>query len=143
MTPEQADHLAMHIAKVWPDEHVDPWAAQLLELDHDQAVTTLAECRRLYTGRRLHPVSFRSAYGPTWPTAEPVAAACDRCSSTGVIDVHDGIEEHCDCGHGHRRRTTTARTTDDRRYLTDAERARGLAHVAALRAQLANRSTTP
>ncbi len=144
MTPEQADALAMHIAKVWPDERPDPWALVLADLDHQHTVVTLTECRRLYTGPKLHPVSFRTAYGPTWPGTEPALATCDLCSSTGVTDIHPdtGQEQFCDCGHGqHRRRLTApADPVSSGRFLTDDERTRGLARIATLRAQLADRT---
>lgn len=142
MTPDQADNLAIHIAKVWADEHVDTWAAQLADLDHDHTIVTLTECRRLYTGRSLHPVSFRTAYGPTWPTLDPDPAPCGVCGNSGVIDLDPdtGLEHHCECGHGHRRaRLAAPPQPATTRYLTDDERTRGLAMVAGLRAQL-NRS---
>lgn len=145
MTPDQAHQIAVHIAHTWPDErHVDAWYALLLPLDHATTTATLTRCKTRYTGRLLPAQTFRTEYGPTWPDPDPAPTACDRCSSTGVIDVDDnGVEQHCDCGHGIRRATTVSPPTiaSTGRYLTDDERRRGLEHVARLRHQLAGNRT--
>lgn len=144
MTRDDAGDLATMIAGTWRRESAAKWLAQLLPLDREQTLRTITSCQCRYTGQTMPWPTFAAEYGPLpgAPTT-PDLAHCDRCNDSGVLDIVDGLEQHCACGHGFHRSTTTTPTTAPRtRFLTEDEVTRGREHLAQIRARMSRPAPT-